>query len=79
MSEEDKMPDWKGYGIDQAVVERWIRKTFGDKIFETRKSEARAYSKRRSSCIRCSRAIRSSRARRRTILWTASSRRRPVS
>lgn len=35
MSEEqDKSPDWKGYGIDQAFVEQWVRATFGDKVMD---------------------------------------------
>ncbi len=31
---DEPSTDWKGYGIDQAVVEQWVRTRFGDKVFE---------------------------------------------
>jgi hypothetical protein len=40
MTDEEKSPDWKGYGIDQAVVEQWVRTTFGDKMFESKEERA---------------------------------------
>jgi hypothetical protein len=40
MTDEEKSPDWKGYGIDQVVVEQWVRTTFGDKMFESKEERA---------------------------------------
>lgn len=40
MTDEEKSPDWKGYGIDQVVVEKWVRTTFGDKMFENKEERA---------------------------------------
>ena len=35
MPDDDNSPDWKGYGVDQAVTEQWVRTRFGDKVFES--------------------------------------------
>jgi hypothetical protein len=35
MSDDNIRPDWTRYGIDQVVVEQWVRTRFGDKVFES--------------------------------------------
>ena len=32
--EQERGPAWPSYGADQAAVEVWVRKTFGDKIMD---------------------------------------------
>jgi len=32
--EQERGPAWHSYGADQAAVEVWVRKTFGDKIMD---------------------------------------------
>lgn len=36
MSDSERSPAWKTYGVDQAVIELWVRSRFGDKVFEDR-------------------------------------------
>ncbi len=31
----DATPAWVDYGVDQVVVEKWVRRTWGDKVFES--------------------------------------------
>jgi len=32
--DQDRGPAWPSYGTDQAAVEVWVRKTFGDKVMD---------------------------------------------
>ena len=38
---EDRGPDWKGYGVSQALVEQWVRSRFTDKVFENKEEHGR--------------------------------------
>ena len=40
MDEGDKSPDWKGYGVDQAVIEQFVRTRFGDKVMDNKEERA---------------------------------------
>ena len=34
MTDEERSPGWDAYGLDQVVVEGWVRRTFGDKLMD---------------------------------------------
>ena len=34
MSDEERGSGWDAYGLDQIVVEGWVRRTFGDKLMD---------------------------------------------
>ena len=40
MSDEERVAAWRNYGLDQIVVEAWVRRTFGDKIMDNPKERA---------------------------------------
>ena len=40
MAYENHSSAWGSYGLDQAVVEGWVRRTFGDKIMDNPKERA---------------------------------------
>ena len=40
MSDEERVAAWRNYGLDQIVVEAWIRRTFGDKVMDNPKERA---------------------------------------
>ena len=35
MSDDENGPDWRGYGVAQAVVKQWVRTRFNDKIMDS--------------------------------------------
>ena len=41
MVHEERGSAWETYGLDQAVVEGWVRRTFGDALMDNPKERAR--------------------------------------
>ena len=35
MYSDEESPAWPTYGLDQTIVEAWVRKTFGDKVMDS--------------------------------------------